>query len=149
MTNKLIPIIIAVAVIVGGAFYSGMKYGQGKAQRGLSQADFQNLRNLSPEERQQRLQQMGMAGAGFQNRGFDSRTGEGFVSGEIIFKDQKSITVKLRDGGSKIVFYSDATEVGMLVNGALSDLEVGKQVIVNGKANQDNSITAQSIQTRP
>ncbi len=138
--NKLITIIIAVAVVVGGgAFYGGIKYMQSQAP----QRNAQGFQNLSPEERQQRIQQFGGSGGG--NRG----TGGGFTSGEILSKDDKSITIKLRDGGSKIIFYSDTTEIGKFVNGAPSDLEVGKTVTINGSTNPDGSITAQSIQTRP
>ena len=35
------------------------------------------------------------------------------------------------------------------VGGAISDLEVGKTITVNGKENQDGSVTAQTIQLRP
>lgn len=144
--KKILPIILAVAVVVGGgAFYAGMKYGQTKTPAGFTQKDFQNLRNLSPEERQQRLQQMGTAGIGF--RGGNSES-SGFASGEIISKDDKSVTIKLRDGGSKIIFYSDSTEVDKFVSGTPSDLEIGKTITINGKTNQDGSITAQSIQLR-
>ncbi len=132
--SKLITVVIAVAVVVGGgAFYGGMKYAESKApQSRLSQADFQNFRNRT----------------GGQQAG-------GFASGEIIGKDDKSVTIKLRDarlpegqGGSKIIFYSSATEIGKLVNGAANDLEIGKSVVINGKVNQDGSITAESIQLR-
>ncbi|MGB9613631.1 MAG: hypothetical protein ACPL4K_05630 [Candidatus Margulisiibacteriota bacterium] len=150
--NKLIAIVIATAVVVGGgAFYGGMKYAESKSPRRLSQADFQNLQNLSPEERQQRLQQLGAnvgsdhtSGSGF--RGGRSRGG--FTAGEIIAKDDKSVTIKLQNGGSKIVFLSDSTEITKSVNGTLVDLEVGKNILVNGTANSDGSITAQSIQLR-
>lgn len=144
----LITFVIAI-IVAGGAFYAGMKYGQSKASASFTQGDFQNLRNLSPEERQQRIQQMGAAGIGIQDGRSGNRAGAGFATGEIISKDDKSITVKLRDGGSKIIFYSDTTEVSKFVNGTSNDLEIGKTVTVNGKANQDGSITAQSIQLRP
>ena len=140
MAKKILPIIIVLIVVGGGAFYGGMKYQESKAPKGLAAGNFQNLRNLSPEQQQQRLQQMG---------GGNRQSGASFVNGEIIAKDDKSITVKLRDGGSKIIFYSDTTEVGKFVNGGPSDLEIGKTVTVNGKANQDGSVTAQSIQMRP
>ena len=71
------------------------------------------------------------------------------VSGDIISKDAMSITVKLRDGGSKIVFFSDTTEISRFASGSASDLLVGKSVMVNGKTNDDGSVTAQSIQLRP
>ncbi len=147
--GKLITIVIAVAVVVGGgAFYGGMKYAQSKSSQGrFSQADFQNLQNLSPEQRQQRLQDLGANASGFRAR-TGGQQGSGSASGEIIAKDDKSVTVKLRDGGSKIVFFADSTEIAKSVSGTPNDLEVGKSVVVNGKANQDGSITAESIQLR-
>src|SRR3989338_4027104 len=151
--NKLIAIVIAVAVVVGGgAFFGGMKYAESKSLRGrVSQADFQNLQNLSPEERQQLLQELGAnAGAGFRGgAGGGQRGGGGLTAGEIIAKDDKSITVKLSDGGSKIIFLSDSTTISKMTDGTKSDLEIGKQVTVNGSANSDGSVTAQNIQLRP
>lgn len=146
--NKVITIVIAVAVVVGGgAFYGGMKYAQSKAPQGrLSQADFQNL---SPEERQQRIQQLGANAGGFRGGSGGNRSGGGFTAGEIISKDDKSVTVKLQDGGSKIIFLSDSTQITKSATGALSDLEVGKNISVNGTANSDGSVTAQNIQLRP
>ncbi len=147
--NKLITIVIAVAVVVGGgAFYGGMKYAESKSPRGqFSRADFQNL---SPEERQQRLQELGANAGGFRGgSGGGQRGGGGFTTGEIISKDDKSVTVKLRDGGSKIVFLSDSTEITKSAAGVLSDLEIGKNISVNGTSNSDGSVTAQAIQLRP
>ncbi len=139
--KKLIIVAAVVAVVVGsGAFYGGMKYAQSNGSgRG-------NFANLTPEQRQQFTAN---AGAGF--RGGAGRGGVmgGFITGEIISKDDKSITVKMRDGGSKIIFYSDTTKVEKFVDGTTSDLEVGKNVSANGTTNQDGSITAQSIQLRP
>ena len=138
--KKLLLVAVAVAVLVGGgAFYGGMKYAQGRGGRG-------NFANLTPEQRQQF---QANAGGGF--RAGQGRGGMGgmFVAGEIISKDDKSVTIKLQDGGSKIVFYSDATEVGKSVSGTSADLEIGKTVTTSGTTNSDGSITAQSIQIRP
>jgi len=123
--KKLIPIFIVILLVVaGGAFYGGMKYDQSKTASNLATMRSRN----------------GMT---------SNRAGGGFVTGEIISKDDKSVTVKLRDGGSKIVFLSSSTEVTKSVSGTLVDLEVGKNISVNGTANSDGSITAQSIQLRP
>ena len=131
--KKKLPIIIVVIIIgCGGAFYGGMRYAQSKTPTGPTQRDFQN----------------------FQQMGNSTRTGNGqsrtgVTDGEITAKDDKSITVKLRDGSSKIIFYSDSTEVSKFVSGTSNDLEIGKTVMVNGKTNQDGSISAQLIQMRP
>lgn len=150
--GKIIPVVIAVAVVVGGgSFFGGMKYAESKSPRSrISQADSQNLQNISPEERQQRLQGLGAnAGAGFRGGvGGGQRSGGGFTAGEIISKDDNSVTVKLQDGGSKIIFFSDSTSISNMTNGTKTDLEVGKQITVNGSINSDGSVTAQSVQLR-
>ncbi len=139
MVKKLLPVIIAVLIIGGGAFYGGMKYGQS------TRPNFA-LQNLGG-------QQSSMVGGARLRQGFG---GQGFISGEIISKDDpakdgagKSITVKLPEGSSKIIFYSGSTEISKSVSGISNDLETGKTVVVNGTANSDGSITAQSIQIRP
>jgi hypothetical protein len=78
-----------------------------------------------------------------------AKTGTSIVNGEIIAKDDQSITVKAQDGGSKIILYSGSTEVSKFASGNIDDLEVGKSVMVNGSSNQDGSITAKTIQLRP
>jgi hypothetical protein len=123
-------------VVGGSAFYGGMKYGQSKNP--LGQFSPQGFQNFTSE--QQQLAQEG--------RTRNGQAGAGFVSGEIISKDDTTITVKLQDGGSKIILFSDSTIIDKSVNGSSVDLEVGKTVTVSGTANQDGSITAQSIQLR-
>jgi len=141
--KKILPIIIVVIVIVGGgAFYGGMKYQQNKNP--MSGFSRQNFQNLSEEQRQQ-LQ----ANAGGAFQGGNRAAGQGFLAGEVISKDAQSLIIKMQDGGSKIIFYSDSTEISKFVQGAVSDLEVGETVMINGTANQDGSITAKSIQLRP
>lgn len=152
--KKLMTVVAIVAVVVGGgAFYGGMKYAEGRSPRGFSQGNFQNLQNLSPEERQQRLGELGAnAGAGFRGGAGGQGTrgvGGGFVAGEILSKNNMSITIKMPDGGSRIVFYSDSTEISKFTDGSINDLVIGKTVSVNGSSNQDGSVTAQSIQIRP
>jgi hypothetical protein len=82
-----------------------------------------------------------------------ARTGNpqsgGFTGGAIIGIDEKSITVKLRDNSSKIVFVSSSTEVMKSAQGSILDLVIGEQVTVSGTPNSDGSITAQSVQVRP
>ena len=146
--NKLIVIVIATAVVVGGgAFFGGMKYAESTRQ------NF-SRRNLGGQE-------LGANAGSFRGgAGSGQRGGGEFTAGEIIAKDDlegeqapygasKSVTVKLQNGGSKIVFLSDSTEITKSVAGALSDLEVGNNITVNGTANSDGSVTAKSIQLRP
>jgi hypothetical protein len=135
--KKTLPIfILALFVVGGGAFYGGMKYAENKT---LSNKNFPTPVNFSPEERQQRFGQM--------NNRFGS--GQNFVVGEIIARDDKSITVKLRDGGSKIIFFSGSAKITKSVAGSVDDLKIGETIMVSGTANQDGSVTAQTVQLRP
>jgi hypothetical protein len=126
--KKYFPIILAVVVAGGICFYAGTKVG-GSSSRTAGQ--FPN---------------------GFQRDSGTNRAGNlqsgNFAGGSIISADDKSITVKLQDGSSKIVFFSSSTEVMKSVQGALSDLVSGEQVTVAGTPNSDGSITARSIQLR-
>jgi len=134
--KKIIPIIIVLVLMVGGAFYGGMKYGQSKSPS--SKFSSQNFQNLSQEQRQQLLQ--GRTGG---------RTGANFLNGEVISKDEKSLTLKMQDGGSKIVFFSDSTKISKTTEGSINDVEVGKTLSVGGKQNSDGSFTAETIQLSP
>ena len=75
--------------------------------------------------------------------------GAGFVSGKVISKDKKTITVEVAGGGSKIVFINESTPVMESTTGSLKDVTVGEQVMINGTSNQDGSLNAQSVQIRP
>lgn len=136
-TKKILPIlIVAVLVMVGAAFYGGMLYGK-------SQRTNANFANLTADQRTARMQAGGFAGRGGAN------VNGGLASGEVLSKDDKSITIKLRDGGSKIVFLGSSTETMKTVVGTAADLTVGQQVVVTGTDNSDGSINAQNVQIRP
>ncbi len=141
--KKLVPILIAAIFAGGIGFYGGLRYGQAKNSGGAGgQGNFQNL---SAADRQARFGQMGFAGG----RMGSSRQGAGFANGDVISQDDKSITIKLRDGGSKIIFVSSSTAISKFAAGTAHDLAVGTQVSVTGLANTDGSITAQTVQVRP
>lgn len=129
--NKKIIIGIVAVLVVGGSFYAGMKYDQNT--------------NKGPGRNIQ-----GVAGQfGNRRQGAQAGVGAGFVNGSIISKDDKSITIKSRDGGSKIVFIGGTTAIMKSTEGSLVDLSVGQEVTGMGTANPDGSITASSVQIRP
>lgn len=129
-THQTIIIAVAVGTV---CFYGGMKVGQGsKSSAGTQQANYQGG-------------QRGTGGGG--RNGLAS--GNGFTGGEILSKDANGITIKLRDGSSKIVLVSGSTPVMKAAQGSIADLNVGEQVTITGTQNSDGSITAQSVQIRP
>jgi len=141
--NKKNIIIMAVGglVLIGLVFYGGMKLG------GRNQAS-ENFKGLFSG-------QVNSQGSGMQKLGGQSGAGSNRVggmnsgaNGEVIAKDDKSITVKLKDGGSKIVFYSEKTSVLKMATSSVGDVLVGNQIMVIGFSNQDGSVSAESIQLR-
>jgi hypothetical protein len=103
----------------------------------------------------------GSAGDGGRGAGQFSRTGDratgartfqdagGFASGEVIAKDDTTLTVKLPSGGTRIVFYTGATPFLVSATGSPADVKIGENVLVSGSQNPDGSVSAQSIQVRP
>ena len=142
--NKIIPIIIALVIVGGGGFFGGMKYGESKSS--LGNFSRQNFQNLSEEERQQLFQ--GNVGGTIQ-RGVGRGTGAGFLNGEVIDKDEQSLTLKMIDGSSKIIFFSGSTEISKTAAGVINDIEIGKQITITGEQNSDGSYTAKTIQLSP
>ena len=134
--KKLLLIIIAIIIVGGGAFYGGMKYGQNKSS--LSDFSRQNFQDLSPEQRQQLSQKK-----------LGDREGLNLLNGEVIDKDEQSLTLKISDGGSKIVFFSDSTKVSKTTDGLINDIEIGKKITVSGEQNSDGIYTAEIIQLSP
>ncbi|MDB5194520.1 MAG: hypothetical protein JWN50_534 [Parcubacteria group bacterium] len=123
-------LIIGAVVLVGIAFYGGVKYAEAKSVSAAS--TFAG-------------RQTGAAGAGARGaRGAFA----GATAGEILTKDNESFTVKLQSGGSKIVFLGASTTVMKAVTGSVNDLVVGQTVIVSGTPNSDGSVTASSIELR-
>ena len=139
-TQKTI-IISVIAIIITGvtAFYIGMHFGQSNTN---------SFANLSPEERQQRAQQFGARGGISAGRGRNLGPNGDVAGGEILSQDDKSITLKLRDGGSRIVFFTNNIPVNKLASGSYQDLKVGSRVMITGTKNPDGSLLAESILLR-
>lgn len=136
--NKITLGIIAVLAL-SGSFYGGMKYDQSKSLALTGS----NTGTFSAQGRQ-----AGFGGGnGTTTRGM--RGAGGGTAGNIVSKDATSITVQMRDGGSRTVFFTAATPVLKSIAGSADDLKIGEMVTVMGTANSDGSVSAQSIQIRP
>lgn len=133
--NKLILTLVAALVIAGAGFAGGMTYAKATVKGGS-----QFARGAGAG---------GPGGAAGRTSGFRANNMNGVVAGTVIASDDKSVTVQLRDGGSKIVYFSAKTQVLKSVDGAITDLVKDANVTVIGTAGTDGTITAQSIQIRP
>jgi len=142
--NHIIIAVVALVAVGGGSFFGGMKYAEGKGPIGRG-----GFANISPEERKARFAGLG-AGAGTARGGQrGGMLGGNFAAGEVIAKDDKSITIRLGEAGSRIVFFSEKTQVTTSVAGSLADLVIGATVTANGTANPDGSMTADTVMLRP
>src|SRR6266404_7657982 len=100
--NKITTIIIGI-VLIGASFFSGVKYAQSKTP---IRGNFTTF------------------GSGSQRGTRGNPNVGGVINGDIIAKDNSSITIKMRDGSTKIIFVSDSTNVMKFVQGNLSDLTI-------------------------
>ncbi len=127
----MVPFVLLVVVAVV-AFFIGMNYGKSK----VTAANMMRLGGMN-----RTAQFGGMNGGG---RGMGGNT-----FGQIISKDDKSMTISLPGGGSKIVFFGPSTKIMKSVDGTAADLVTGTTVIITGTPNTDGSINAESVQIRP
>lgn len=139
--KKILLSVIATTVIVGGcAFFGGMQYAKSQTPDMGDLAS--RFGDFDPSQRS------GMSGGvgGF-TRG--QAGGGGLVSGEILSMDAESMTIKLPDGGSKLVFFSGASKINKMTEGSSTDLATGTTITVTGTSNDDGSVTASTIQILP
>ncbi|MGI5826235.1 MAG: DUF5666 domain-containing protein [Patescibacteria group bacterium] len=136
--NKTL-IVSAVLVIVAGAggFFGGMKYQESKINTRMAAFGGRMLFNSNGNASGNGARQIQ------RNQNFRP------VNGEIVASDDKSITVKMQDGSSRIVLISDSTALLKSSEGNKEDLKTGETVMVVGTENPDGSVTAQNIQINP
>ncbi len=125
----LISIIVTALLVGAGSFFGGVQHQ--KSQEPTA-GDFQAMRGqFRSGEIPQGVVQSGQGKP---------------VSGEIIRSDEESITVKLADGSSRIIFVGEEAQINKSAPGVRDDLIEGAQVFVTGTENPDGSITATSVQ---
>lgn len=130
--NLIIAIIVTAVIAGGGGFFGGLTVGKSSAPARGNFSQFGANANRPAGGAANRLRQ-----------------GGGFINGQILSLDDKSLTVQDRNGGSKIIFFAPSTTIGKTTDGAVADLNVGETVMASGTANADGSVTAQNIQIRP
>lgn len=123
MKNNLFLIILISLLVFGGSFLAGMKYQESKNPAS----------RLSETRRPQSLRNQGLRP----------------VNGEIINIEEDTLTVKISDGSSKIIFLPEKLNLTKSSPGSKKDLEKGKKVAIFGTENPDGSLVAQSIQLNP
>ena len=136
-TNNYVIIAVIILAVGGGAFYGGMQFQKSKTPANpFANGNFQGR------------QMAGQNGIRTATNG-QRMNGGGMVSGEILKKDAESITVKMRDGSTKLVLIGEKTSITKSTDGKSEDLEIGKDIMANGTASSDGSVVAEFIQIRP
>ncbi len=136
--NNTVTIVVIGVVALGIGFFGGMQYSnyQRAQLRGQFAGGQFGGRMIG-----------GGQGAGGNRMMF--RNGSRPVYGQIVSQDDKSITVKMNDGSSKIVILSVKTSINKASEATKDDLKAGDTVAVFGTENSDGSVTAQNVQLNP
>lgn len=127
MKVHAVVVVLVVSLTAGIAFFAGTKYQASLKTAVLSR---QGMNGRAPGQ-------------------FGARNGGNAVSGEILSVDDKSVSVKLPDGSSKIVLLPTSVTISKATEGSKSDLKVGERVMILGTTNTDGSVTAINISLNP
>lgn len=144
MKNKqthIISMTILIVAVAISSFFGGTKYQQRK-----------NVSNFRQQMIGSNNLPQGMGRNAINNDSIKNRgQAPGFRQnyGEIINIDEKTLTLKMADGSSKIVLLSDTTKINQSVTANKTDLAVGIKIMVNGETNADGSITSRNIEINP
>ena len=133
MKKQIVIFVVILLVSMAGSFFLGAAYSNSKTKNSFPGSI-----------------QSGMLGSGYGfNRGStNGKNGINIANGEVLSKDDSSITLKDRNGGSKIILFSSSTTILKSTEGVIDDVKTGDSITVTGKTNSDGSVTAESIQIR-
>ncbi len=113
---------------------------------GMSYQKNQNVSKFGPISRQGMMQRGNPESV--RGQGTGSR-GPGMVIGEVTAKDDKSVTIKMMDGSSKIVILSATTSYRISSDAKVEDISAGKTVSIMGTTSPDGNMTATVIELNP
>ncbi|PIU73341.1 hypothetical protein COS78_02810 [Candidatus Shapirobacteria bacterium CG06_land_8_20_14_3_00_40_12] len=138
MLNKnILLVVVLVLLVAGGSFGVGYKVAQLKTRATIA-GRFGDMRT----------QGLGQ-GTGQNGVKRSAGIGRNQIAGDIIALDDKSLTLKMIDGSSKIILLSDSMMVNKTTAAAKGELKVGGKIAVFGAVNTDGSVTASSIELDP
>ncbi len=123
--------VLAIVAFVGGVF----------VQKSFGSTQTPNRQNAAGRQFQ------GTPPSGAQQRpngGFGRGT-----TGTIDHVEGTTVYVKTQNGEIVKVSTSDTTKVQITSDGKLTDLKAGQQVVVQGQAGEDGTVTGQTITQRP
>jgi len=167
--SKTIAVVVA-AVILGAALFGGgylvaTKVGSNSSNRTspfgangafaqLTAAERQQLQNMTPEQRQQFLQQKGITlpqgadGSNFASGTPGARGGMGrgttLMEGTVASVAGDTVTIALTSGGSAVV-YVDGNTVKAAVSGAKPDIVQGAKVLAYAQPEATGVTAAKAI----
>lgn len=125
MSKLSLYLIIFGVVIAVGSFYAGVSYQASKTPTTPSQFTRGRFNG---------------------NNSVARPNGQAFFHGEILSLTDGQLTLKLEDNSSKLIFIGERTQYLKSDLGSINDLSQGSSITVIGSANNDGSITAQTIQ---
>ncbi len=143
MKNSVILYIIVAALIGGaGGFLGGVKFQE------LRRPSFASRTGIRMMQGGNFVDQSGNSKTGNSQTGRIGMMNRPFI-GTVTSVDDKSATVSLEDGSSKIIMFSDKTTYTTSQKVSKTDLKSGVKVSVFGVENTDGSLTASSVMLNP